>query len=356
MREELQSREQLDKEISMLEVASFMLHCRRLVLISAFGGILLALGFLLAGSSKYTATVSFTLQGGSDPSGTSSLSNLAQQFGVSIPRSGDPARSPQFYQTLITSREILDGLIESGIEVDDQNGSELISLYEYFDISGETTEELIARTRQLLIDQNVISTNFGRDNGVVTVSARTNDPRLSAGILRRVLDLVSEFDLETRQSQASAERRFAQERLVQVRQEFLTAEDSLKAFLNENRQFSNSPQLNFEYDRLERQVLMKQELVTGLAQAHEQARIDEVRNTPVITIINQPAPPVLPDSKGWLPTLLMGLIFGTIVGFALAFIRAYGKRAEAEDKLAYREFRELLTDARKNPFSSSLPR
>ena len=45
----------------------------------------------------------------------------------------------------------------------------------------------------------------------------------------------------------------------------------MKAFLVENRQFSNSPQLIFEHDRLERQVTMRQELVTAMAQAYEQA-------------------------------------------------------------------------------------
>ncbi len=44
----------------------------------------------------------------------------------------------------------------------------------------------------------------------------------------------------------------------------------------------------FEHDRLERPVSMRQELVTAMAQAYEQARVDEVRNTPVITVIDQP--------------------------------------------------------------------
>ena len=44
----------------------------------------------------------------------------------------------------------------------------------------------------------------------------------------------------------------------------------------------------FGHDRLERQVSVRQELVTAMAQAYEQARVDEVRNAPVITVIDQP--------------------------------------------------------------------
>lgn len=353
MPDDVQSTEQLDKEISMLEIVSFILRRRRLILISALSGVFLGFLLVVSGSPKYTATVSFTPQGGGNQASAAGLAGLAQSFGVSVPRSGDATRSLQFYQDLITSREILDQLIESDIEVGDRNIREPVRLYEHFDISGETIEELTDRTRQYLLDEDVISTNSSQFTGIVTISARTSDAELSNGITRRLVNLVSEFDLETRQSQALAERLFAEERLAQLHQELLTTEGSLKEFLDENRQFSNSPQLNFEHDRLQRQVLMRQELVTALAQAHEQARIDEVRNTPVITVINQPDSPTVPDPRGWLPILLVGFIFGVIVGLGIALAQEYGDRAKSEDGRAYREFRKLLTDARKNPFRHS---
>jgi hypothetical protein len=35
-----------------------------------------------------------------------------------------------------------------------------------------------------------------------------------------------------------------------------------------------------------------------LAQAYEQSKMDEVRDTPVITIIQPPETPLMPDAKG----------------------------------------------------------
>ena len=111
MPDDPQSPAGLDNEVSLLEVVSFTLRRRRLILISAFGGILLALVSISLASLQYTATASFTPQGGGDSSsGVSGLSGLAQQFGVSIPRSSDAARSLQFYQDLVTSRGILNQL------------------------------------------------------------------------------------------------------------------------------------------------------------------------------------------------------------------------------------------------------
>jgi uncharacterized protein involved in exopolysaccharide biosynthesis len=185
---------------------------------------------------------------------------------------------------------------------------------------------------------------------VVTISVRTLDPELSAAIARRLVDLVLGFDVGTRQSQASAERGFAEGRLGELKGELLTAEDSLKTFLADNRQFTNSPELRFEHDRLQRQVLMRQELVTAMAQAYEQARIDEVRNTALITVIDEPIPPSRPNQSQTQSTILLGLFLGTIVGLGLAYLGEVGARAKSEESQAFGDFQEALDDVRRDLF------
>lgn len=337
-----------DDEISLLDVASLLLRRRRLVLVATVAGAFLALVAALRSPLEYTATASFLPNAG-EQGGFSGAAGLAQQFGFSIPRSGNAERSPEFYQDLLQSREILDGVVSSGVEVVTAAGVTTVDLAEHFEIEGETPEERNVRTRRHLA-AGVISVSVARETGVVTVSVRTDEPELSAAIGRRLVDLIVAFDVQTRQSQASAERGFAEERLWQLRGEILIAEDSLKVFLVENRQFSNSPQLTFEHDRLQRQVVMRQELVTAMAQAYEQARIDEVRNTPVITVIDQPESPALPDPRGRLRKLLLGLTLGIVVGFGLAFIREFGERAKTEESRAYGEFREVLKDVKRDLF------
>ncbi|MDA1095664.1 MAG: Wzz/FepE/Etk N-terminal domain-containing protein [Chloroflexi bacterium] len=337
-----------DDEISLLHIASFILRRRLLILVSTFAGTLFALVGALRTPLEYTATASFLPHGG-DQGGFPGVAGLAQQFGFSIPRSGSAERSPEFYRDLLQSREILDGVVRSAVEVVTATGVTTMDLAEHFEIEGATPDERRARTRRHLAE-GVISVSVARGTGVVTVSVLTDEPELSAAIGRRLLDLIATFDVQTRQSQASAERAFAEERLGQLQGEIAIAEDSLKAFLVENRQFSNSPQLTFEHDRLQRHVVMRQELVTAMAQAYEQARIDEVRNTPVITVIDQPEPPALPDPRGRLRKLLLGLTLGMVVGFGLAFIREFGERAKTEESQAYGEFRGVLKDAKRNLF------
>ena len=334
-----------DDELSLLEVASFVVRRRRLIFVWTLLGALLGVGVAFRSPPEYTTTASFLANEG-DQGGLAGVAGLAQQFGFAIPRSSGAARSPEFYRDLLQSREILSGVLRAGVEVVTATGVTRVDLAEHFEVKGETPEERNTRTRTHLAE-NVISVSVGQQTGVVTLSIRTDDPALSAAIGLRLLDLISAFDLETRQSQASAERGFAQERLEQLRVEFAVAEDSLKAFLIENRQVANSPQLTFENDRLQRQVFMRQELVTAMAQTYEQARIDEVRNTPLITVIDRPEPAALPDPR-WLLEIVLGLSFGLIVGFGHAFIREFAERAKKRKNAAYGEFQEVMKDAKRD--------
>jgi len=323
-------------EISLFELGAVLLRNRWVIARAILVGAVLGLLIAVFSGREYTATTSFLPHSG-ERGGLAGFSGLAQQFGFSIPGGGDAERSPEFYRDLITSREILDGVITG-----DPAGIDLI---EHFEVEGDTQPERRERARTRLREE-VLSVSVGRETGIVTVSVSTDRPELSAAMGERLLELISIFDVETRQSQASAQRQFAEERLAQLQDELAVAEDSLKSFLIENRQFSNSPQLQFEHDRLQRQVAMRQEVVTAMTQAYEQARIDEVRNTPVITVIENPEAPALPDSRSTLLKIALGLVLGGMFGVGHALVRAMNARAEAEGDESYREFRSAMQEAR----------
>jgi uncharacterized protein involved in exopolysaccharide biosynthesis len=59
-------------------------------------------------------------------------------------------------------------------------------------------------------------------------------------------------------------------------------------------------------------------MYTTLTQAYEQARIDEVRNTPVITVVEPPESPVRPDSRRLVSWLAVSLVVGVLAALAAA--------------------------------------
>lgn len=335
------------EEISLLDLVNVLLRYRRTILAFAVVLPVLVVAFAFAEPRTFTATTAFMPQLGRS-GGSSRLSSLAGQFGIDVP-SAESGQSPQFYADLLTSRAILASLVTDTFTVADtvglfSRGRLRGSLGDLLEIEAETAGRRRVAVIRWLRDR-AISASI-RETGVIHLSVRTRWPELSGAIAARLVDLVNEFNLDTRQSQAGAERRFIEDRLTHARSELRAAENELEAFLRNNRQFQNSPELVFQYDRLERQVGMRQQVVTSLAEAYEQARISEVRNTPVLTVVEQAEFPVRPDSRRLPLKAALGVVLGGMLGVFVAFGREYGRRSREEGAGEYSEFSTLWSDTK----------
>jgi uncharacterized protein involved in exopolysaccharide biosynthesis len=139
-----------------------------------------------------------------------------------------------------------------------------------------------------------------------------------------------------RQGEAASERKFVDDRLSMAGSDLRAAEDRLESFLSSNRQYSSTSELAFQRDRLQRDVSFRQQLVTTLTQASEDARIREVRDTPVITIFEPPFVPSDAEPRGRVKRVLLGIIIGALVGAlislgsAMVLTRREGGDREAE--------------------------
>jgi len=142
---------------------------------------------------------------------------------------------------------------------------------------------------------------------------------LSDEIAARLVSIINAFNLERRRTQAAAERSFAESRVTSIKGDLRAAEGRLQDFLQHNANCCEAPSLRFEEQRLSRDVATQQQLYTTMLQSFEQAKIDEVRDTPVITIIEPPTIPVRPDSRRAALLLPLGVIAGAMVG-AIAVI------------------------------------
>jgi uncharacterized protein involved in exopolysaccharide biosynthesis len=158
-------------------------------------------------------------------------------------------------------------------------------------------------------------------SNLVTVRLTLPDAVLAEAVLQRLLDLVQEFNIEKRQTSAAAERRFVEGRLREAEREMRAAESELQRFMSRNRRWEDSPLLSMQASQLQARVSLRQDVYTSLAQSYEKARIDEVRNTPVITIIDSPAGSAR-RAGGSLPLVLV-LALGLGFALAVAWIATY---------------------------------
>lgn len=242
----------------------------------------------------------------------SQAADLAAQFGLGV--AGDASDSPEFYTVLLSTRAVLEKVVTTRYQFNVGSRSMAGTLPELYDLP--PGRDGVRAAVDILKGASAAKADPLTGLVRVTVSARWAP--LAEQLAVRMLDLTNEFNLETRQSQASAERAFIEERLRMAQSELRSTEQNLEQFLRQNREFRNSPELLFRHQRLEREVGLRQSLVAGMAQSYEQARVAQVRNTPVITIVERPDGSALPQSRHTLVEALVAMIVGFAIGVALA--------------------------------------
>lgn len=322
-----------DSEVSLIALLTLLLRRRATIVWSSILCAALFTGYSLIGDRTWTTAVSFFPQG---KKAGGNLSALAAQFGVGVPGGGDANESPNFYADLVKSRAILTTVVDSSVSL--QPGGPRVDLAQAFKIK-QTNPNL---RRDLVIKSlnGAINVATNAKTGVVTMRVSTRSAPLSASISTRLLDLLNRFNQDTRRGQASAEREFTEKRLAVVKKELREAEDALARFAQTNR-VATAAQLRAEENRLDSEVRMQRELYTNLAKSFEQAKIDEVRDTPVITLVERPEIAARPDTRGIATKGVVSLIAGFVLGVILALILEGFSSRPGSHSAAQDEFRRL---------------
>jgi len=326
------------RELSLIEMAVALLRHGRVLILTPFIVVGIAITLLVIRGSRFSADSAFRPQ--VSETSANRFAGLAAQLGVTVPGTsiGDPVK---FYAEVAKSRDVLREValteyrFASAAGGEDSVRGNLLAL---FRIRGKTQEDAMRRVLNRLAKQVDVTTN--RDAGLVRVRVVTPWSELSVLINRRILGLIDTANLVRRQSQAGAERRFIETRLTAAQAELESAERDQERFLAQNRQYQSSPQLLLEFNRLQRRVDLRQQVYATLAQGYEQARIDEVRDTPQLTIIDRPEGSARPVGS-LVADAAMWLLIGGVLGVMLALAQEFLARQRAQDPAGYEELREL---------------
>jgi uncharacterized protein involved in exopolysaccharide biosynthesis len=328
-----------DDEISLLSLANILLRWRRTIVILGTIGLVIGLVLGLTSTRLYQSSATFVPQG--SESGASAGLALAAQIGIRLPTAGG-TWGPPMYVTLLGSRALLEPIARDTIIVAEQGGRR-VPMMDLLKVK-ETTpaRRADAAVRAL---STIVSASEVKGIGAVKVSAKTPWPSVSLALAQLLVNSVNDFNAQTRQSQAAAERQFVERQAGEAEHELRASEDRLQAFLQSNREIMGSPQLTFERDRLQRDVSLRQQIYTSLLQSREDARIREVRDIPVITMVEPPVLPTMGESRGTLQKMIIDGVAGVMLGIAIAFLSNALASARKRPSDASREFFVLVDSA-----------
>ena len=237
----------------------------------------------------------------------------------------------EFFADVLTSNELLSTTLRTPFPDPDAPATKR-PLIDLIDVTGPTAERRFGNglrkfRRKVLV---VIS----RKSSIVNLSVTLSDPALSAAVANRMLAQLNLFNLERRQRSSTEQRRFAETRLLTAKSELDSVERARQSFLDANRSYYTSPRLMAQYDQLDRDVRVKEGILVGLTKTFEESRVAEVRDTPLITVVDTATPPDRPLQR---PFLWGGLaaVAGLALGFMASVVSALSDRRATEPTLRY---------------------
>jgi len=314
------------------------------------GAILLGFVATLIVPPVYRANASFVansssnskLQGGAS-GGSSALGGLISQFGGV---SGDPSESPNFYVELLSSRELLTRLLQSRFPnprtENPRDSASLLAILKIKKSDPQAQMELAVKNMT-----KAIGAGLDPKTNLVWFSVDAQWPDLTAQIANRLIDLVSTFNRETRVSRAKSKRAFLQMRHDSARTALRDAEERQRQFYEQNRGLILAPSLKFDEQRIKRDVDLASDLYINLDRQLEVARIDEINDAALITVIDSAIPPRKARWPRYGVMLMTATLLGMFAGLFIAGSAAVMADWRERNPDGYQDFRSAVDRVRR---------
>ncbi len=331
----VQSAPEVEREASPLLVINFLLaNTRHVFTIPLVLALVAGLLTFLFAHRNWESTASFMPQAAQKDPGAS----IAEDFGVDI-GGEDKQNSPAFYVSLLKSRAILSQLALAEYRFRDGKDSLHGNLMDLNEIKGKNPslrrEDMLKELGKTVVPEADIRT------GIVKVSVRARWAPLAKAMAEKLLADVNDFNLRIRQTKARSEREFIQTQVADARVDLRASEDQLQAFSLRNREYAGDPRLMAEHDRIIRELSLHSLRYSTLVNRLDQAAIDAVRTTPVITILERPELPVKPLGRGTVLRTALVFVMTAILGALFVLFRDYARDRDQSGAADYHEFKLL---------------
>jgi len=262
----------------------------------------------------------------------SGIGGLASSMGLLSGGGGGTVLAPKFYADLVTTDAILLQVIDT-----------TRTPYNYFKVYGMPTKDRKPeRARDYALDhlRRRIKVDLDARTAVITVKFAGRTPEFSVQVMHTLLDAVNRFNIQTLQTTARARTKFTEGRIAVMKDDVSVAETRLRDFLTQNRTYAQSPLLTLQQLQLRQDYSLKNEMLISLENSLEKARLDEVRDTPVLTILDQPlehSKPTYPPRMSFgVEAAIAWLVFASVFVVIRANYRAanaaYQRRAEGRSR------------------------
>jgi uncharacterized protein involved in exopolysaccharide biosynthesis len=319
---------------SLLEL--LITHARILVASSVIAGLAVGVASLLS-PRQYVATASFIPESGGETS--AGLAAAARQFGIGMGGASASGWPAGLYVQVLSSQAMMVSLAGDSVSVAETDGR-TVALVDLFEIAEGSPEVRVEKLVKLL-RREVVSVSESRLVGSVSIRVQSRWTNVSEALAIKLMKRVDEFNQRARLETAEAELSFIDGRVDSARIALGLSESRLASFLTRNRA-ANEPQLQFQRDQLEREVRFHEQLLLGLAQQREEARLRRARDVPSFTVVEYPRAPSVGEPRGTIARTILGAVAAFVTMFGLLLLRQSLALAAVDDPEATLRLRYAL--------------
>jgi uncharacterized protein involved in exopolysaccharide biosynthesis len=274
--------------------------------------------------------------------GISQAAGLAAQFGIGIPKM--QSEQKWVYPELIRSRMLSKAVLKQKFDTDNLGlQKSLLQILTNGNNKSRTSLQTLESTavESLL---RMVSLSEDKLTGVLTLRVKAKHPNLASDINNALIEQLDSHLKNYNKLKTSEARRFIEERISETEKELENVEDDLKNFRDRNRRIGNSPALQLEQQRYEREVTVLTGVFTTLKQQLETTKIEEVKESEYVMILDPPNVPLKPSKPRKMLSVLLAGIFGVGLGLILAFVRELSSLVVKEEKDKMYKARKIFFD------------
>ena len=318
-----------DKTISILDIIFILIKHGRLTLIITFSFTLISLVYVQL-FSDYVFISHSKIISSTKGNNMSQAAGIAAQFGINIPSNQS---DPQWvYSEIIKSRTLAKAVLNQKF-----NPNELGSNKSLIEIVTSIDEKNISNRKHLEINAvnkllSMVDVNLDPVGGILHVKVKADNPILAKTINNAVLKQLAAHQKKYNKENTAKAKKFIEARMITTEKDLIEAEESLKIFRDRNRQIQNSPSLLLEEQRLIREVSVLTGVFTTLKQQYEMTKIDEVKDSDYVIILDNPSTPLGPSSPNKRSIVLLSSLLGLFAGFFISFFLEYLSGLSRKDK------------------------
>ena len=248
----------------------------------------------------------------------SQFQSLAANLGINSTNADQNFNIPD----VVRSRLIAEKAVKEKWEISE---GKIIDLVSFWKMNANTSNVFLKKKADstLAIEESIkkfsthVNISEDRLSGLIKITTSFQDPILSANVANFIGEQVELYIQKENSAQSTKEKLFISERLAIVKKELEKAEFDLKEFKERNRGYEDSPELFMFFSQLFREVEAKQQVYLTLQQQLELARIEEVKRSPILHILDYAVPSV----ERAFPKRKIFLIFSAMIGLVFALLR-----------------------------------